>query len=134
MKTTFADSFFFLAMMNARDACHGKAVSLSISLPGPIVTTQWVLAEVGNAFCKPQDKDRFIDLLALIDEDQRIQVVVASDLSFKRGAALFADRLDKAWSLVDCISFVVMSELVISEALTGDHHFEQAGFVTLLAN
>jgi uncharacterized protein len=132
MSSTFADSFFFLAMMNVRDACHNEAVSLSAALSGPIITTQWVLAEVGDAFSKPQDRDRFIDLLAIIEEDQRIQVISASDSYFRRGCELFRQRPDKAWSLTDCISFVVMQERSITEALTGDHHFSQAGFVTLL--
>lgn len=37
-------------------------------------------------------------------------------------------RADKAWSLTDCISFSVMTERRLSDALTADHHFEQAGF------
>jgi predicted nucleic acid-binding protein len=132
MNATFADSFFFLAMMNVRDARHKEAVGLSISLPGIMVTTHWVLVEVGDAFSKPQDRTRFVDLLALIGQDKRIQVVAANDTYFQRGTELFIDRPDKSWSLTDCISFVVMRERGIVEALTGDHHFEQAGFVALL--
>jgi uncharacterized protein len=41
-------------------------------------------------------------------------------------------RRDKEWSLTDCISFVVMKERGLTEALTADHHFEQAGFKALL--
>ena len=133
MNTTIADSFFFLAMMNVRDSRHRKAVALSETLAGPIVTTQWVLVEVGDAFSKPQDRDRFVELLQLIEADERIQVVPASDASFKRGTELFARRPDKYWSLTDCISFVVMKERNIKEALTADHHFEQAGFTALLS-
>jgi hypothetical protein len=36
--------------------------------------------------------------------------------------------LDKEWSLTDCISMVVMQEQGISEAVTADHHFIQAGY------
>jgi predicted nucleic acid-binding protein len=60
-------------------------------------------------------------------------VVAASNSNFQLGSDLYNNRPDKAWSLTDCISFVVMQEHGISEALTGDHHFEQAGFVALLA-
>ncbi len=45
---------------------------------------------------------------------------------------LLTQRQDKAWSLVDCSSFVVMNEQGLTDALTSDHHFEQAGFVRLL--
>ncbi len=45
---------------------------------------------------------------------------------------MLARRLDKDWSLTDCISFAVMQERSLTEALTSDHHFEQAGFTALL--
>ena len=50
----------------------------------------------------------------------------------EQGMDLYARRPDKEWSLTDCISFVVMSQNGLEEALTGDHHFEQAGFRILL--
>ena len=56
----------------------------------------------------------------------------ASSELMERGFDLFSRRPDKEWSLTDCISFIVMSEEGITEALTGDHHFEQAGFTILL--
>ncbi len=59
-------------------------------------------------------------------------IVRASDELFKAGVAFYAMRPNKDWSLTDCISFHVMRDRGIREALTGDHHFEQAGFKTLL--
>jgi len=53
--------------------------------------------------------------------------------SSERGLKLYTERPDKDWSLTDCISFVVMEEHGIIEALTGDHHFEQAGFKPVFA-
>ncbi len=61
-----------------------------------------------------------------------IQIVPASADLFDRGFHYFTERPDKEWSLTDCISFVVMNERGITEGLTADHHFEQAGFVALL--
>ena len=61
-----------------------------------------------------------------------ITITAASAELFERGCRLYADRPDKDWSLTDCISFVVMEEKAITEALTADHHFEQAGFNALL--
>ncbi len=58
-------------------------------------------------------------------------IPTSSDL-LQRGRDLFAARMDKAWSLTDCISFVVMNDLGITEALTTDNHFAQAGFRALL--
>lgn len=52
--------------------------------------------------------------------------------TFDAGVELYRARPDKDWSLTDCISFVVMRERGITEALTGDRHFEQAGFKALL--
>jgi predicted nucleic acid-binding protein len=60
------------------------------------------------------------------------EVIPASADLFEAGLRLHADRSDKAWSLTDCFSFVVMEQRGIRQALTFDHHFEQAGFEALL--
>jgi uncharacterized protein len=129
----FADAFFYMALINRQDAFHKKAAELSESLPGPIYTTHWVLTEVGDAFSRPRDRGLFLKLLELIEKDQRIEVVPATKTLFEHGIELFANRPDKYWSLTDCISFIVMDQQGVTEALTGDRHFTQAGFVALLA-
>lgn len=133
MKKTFADAFFFLALMSKRDSSHQLAIEYSVKLTCPIFTTYWVLAEVANSFCRPRERGLFAKLLEFIEADDRIQIVPISHRQFQRGAELYVRRPDKAWSLTDCISFLVMEEFKIKDALTGDHHFEQAGFVPLLA-
>jgi uncharacterized protein len=133
MKKLFADTFFFLALMNKRDASHSKTVQLVDTIPGPIVTTQWVLVEVADAFCEPRDRELFAQVLQLIESDERIQVISANKELFERGTELYLARKDKSWSLTDCISFVVMDRRNIREALTAGHHFSQAGFTLLLA-
>jgi predicted nucleic acid-binding protein len=74
----------------------------------------------------------FIQLLADLQANPDILVVPVSDQLLREGVHLYGQRLDKEWSLTDCISFVVMQREGITEALTGDHHFEQAGFIALL--
>jgi len=62
-----------------------------------------------------------------------VRIIGPSEELFSRGLELYRQRPDKEWSLTDCISFVVMRDEQLSEALTGDRHFEQAGFKSLLA-
>jgi predicted nucleic acid-binding protein len=131
MKQTFADSFFDLALLNPRDAAHERAIELSQSTGGQFVTTRWVLMEVGDAMAAEEDRPGFLQLLAMLQDDPASLILPADEAQFERGRALFAARKDKDWPLTDCVSFSVMSELGIQEALTGDRHFEQAGFRAL---
>ena len=80
----------------------------------------------------PPDRLAFTRLFEILRADRALEIVPVSRDLLERGRALYSDRPDKYWSLTDCISFVVMKDYQISEALTGDHHFEQAGFVALL--
>ena len=98
-----------------------------------IVTTDCVILELGDALCHPRDREDFVALLESLGRDSRIQIVPLTPELLDRGIQRFRDRLDKGWSLTDCISFVVMEDEGIRDVLTGDRHFEQAGFYTLLA-
>jgi predicted nucleic acid-binding protein len=96
------------------------------------VTTCWVLTEVADALSAPKNRQSALDLISSLRRNPAVEVL-APDLDlFERGLDLYARRADKAWSLTDCISFVVMSDRGLTDALTGDHHFEQAGFRALL--
>jgi predicted nucleic acid-binding protein len=131
MSAVFADTFFFLAVLNPSDPAHRRTTELSRRLRQPRVTTAWVLTEVGDAFAR-DNRAAFLDLMQLVRSNALIRVVGPSPEIFAAGVALYAKRPDKDWPLTDCISFVVMEEEGIREALTGDHHFEQAGFIALL--
>jgi predicted nucleic acid-binding protein len=73
-----------------------------------------------------------VKLLAALDDDPGCVIVPPTEGLFREGIALYGRRPDKNWSLSDCISFVVMQQKNMTDALTGDHHFEQAGFKILL--
>jgi len=132
MKRVFGDSFFFIALLNVRDFNHGHAREISRRLEGVIFTTQWVLAEVGNALSSLTARKSFAAFLDGLGQQTAVVVLPNSDVLFERGAKLFASRPDKEWSLTDCISFEAMRAERLEEALTGDHHFTQAGFTLLM--
>lgn len=132
MSAVFADTSFFLALLDARDAAHAKALALSRSGLS-LVTSEFILLELGNACSRAEDHADFLALLAGIRASPRVRIVPLDSVLLQRGLDLFAARPDKDWSLTDCISFVVMAEAGLTEALTGDGHFAQAGFTALLA-
>jgi uncharacterized protein len=133
MSEVFADLFYFLAMLNQHDPHHALAVEAARGLASRLVTTHWVIVEVADALSAPRVRNRVMDFINKVSNDPN--TVVISDVVpwFKAGLELYANRPDKSWSLTDCISFAVMESRSIREALTGDHHFEQAGFTPLLA-
>ena len=132
MKAWFADSFYFLALLTREDESHERAVSILQGLSNEIVTTVWVLTEVADGLAPARNRSRFGRLLEVLRDNSWVTIFPADQALFDGGVRLYLERPDKDWSLTDCISFVVMRERGISEALTGDHHFEQAGFTVLL--
>jgi len=132
MTAAFADTFYYLALVSKDDAAHERAVDVSRSLKGRTVTTAWVLTEVADALAAPQQRGVFTALLERLVTDPNVTIMPPSHDLFQRGIDLFNSRPDKEWSLTDCISFVVMDGQGLHDALTGDHHFEQAGYTTLL--
>lgn len=132
MNAYFADTYFFLALLSADDEAHGMAVALNRTLRAAMVTTSWVLTEVGDALAAPSTRSVFVELLDALRSDPQVVIVPPSEVLFDRAIALYSNRMDKGWSLTDCISFVVMEDRGIRDALTGDHHFERAGFQALL--
>jgi predicted nucleic acid-binding protein len=91
-----------------------------------------VLTEVADGMSRPGLRQAFQNLYESLLDDPQVFVEPPDQDLFEQGMTLFAARPDKEWSLTDCISFVVMQRRRIVEALTGDHHFEQAGFAAML--
>jgi predicted nucleic acid-binding protein len=132
MKTVFADRFYYLGLVNPGDGRHSEAVEFSRKLPVCSITTAWVLTEVADAPAGLMQRGVFLALLNRLRHDPTVTIVPPSQSLFDRGIELYARRPDKEWSLTDSISFVVMHRHGITDALTGDRHFEQAGFTILL--
>jgi len=97
-----------------------------------MVTTAWVLVELADALCDVPNRPVFDRLYEALTGVPGVEIVPPDQAILDEGLRRFRSRKDKDWSLTDCISFLVMEQRGLSEALTGDHHFEQAGFVALL--
>lgn len=132
MKPVFADASYYVALLSPRDQHHQDAVRISGQMRQPVVVTDFVLIELANALAPVESRARAIQLWAHLQNDPSTTIVQASPTLIAEGLELYANRPDKDWSLTDCISFVVMQERELKEALTADHHFEQAGFIPLL--
>jgi predicted nucleic acid-binding protein len=128
----FADAVYFIALLNPADTKHSKARELSHSLQADVVTTTWVLVEVASAMSDPRTRTVFAEFVDYLKKHPKITIVPATQGSFDKGMELYRQRPDKKWSLVDCISFSTMENYGISEALTFDQHFVQAGFRALM--
>ena len=130
MTEVFVDSFFWLALLNERDTYHHQAVQML--RPARMVTTEAVRIEVLDAMSGLRLRPLAVRFWYDSNDDRYLIVLSLADPLLNQAVTLYANHQDKAWSLTDCISFVVMRERGIVEALTGDHHFEQAGFHCLL--
>ena len=128
MKPVFADTVSFLALLNPADQFHRQALAFSQRPPGPLLTTEFVLIEVGDAMSRSENRPRYARLLQLLRQQPDVEILPATSARFQHGCELHAQRPDKDWSLTDCLSFLAMQERSLEEALTSDHHFEQAGF------
>ncbi|MBW4581777.1 MAG: PIN domain-containing protein [Tildeniella nuda ZEHNDER 1965/U140] len=136
MKLLFADTFYWAALLNVRDAWHRQAVVYSQPLKQvQIVTTDEVLLEFLNFFSSYGDymrsgaAQRVQDVL----QNNSVRVVDQTHQSFLDGLALYAQRLDKGYSVTDCISMNTMRQLGIVEILTHDRHFTQESFTILFS-
>jgi predicted nucleic acid-binding protein len=132
MKAVFADTHYFIALLNPTDVAHARAVAFTGSFGGKYVTTREVLVELADALCRLSSRLAVGQFIEDLRTNTAMRIIWSDKALFDEGFALYMARPDKEWSLNDCISFVVMTREGITEALTGDHHFEQAGFVALL--
>jgi len=132
MKIVFADSFYFFALTNPNDTAHARAVAFTKAYAGVQVTTGWILTELGDGWAKPRQRAFLLAMLTKYRANPNARIEPCTDQLLQEGIDLYDQRRDKEWTLTDCISFVVMQKQGITQALTGDHHFEQAGFTALL--
>ena len=87
MIVNFADSYYYLALVNERDAGHEKALEFSRRYRGQTVTTEWVLIEVADALSTPELRPIFLDILGEIENNPGLTVVEASHQLFNAASS-----------------------------------------------
>jgi uncharacterized protein len=135
MTKVFLDTAYAIAIATPSDKFHQKANQLALWIEAnniSTVTTRAILLEIGNGLSKQRLRHEAVRLLRLIEQDSTIAVIPLSDNLYANALTLFEKRLDQEWGLVDCVSYVVMKEQGITQALTTDKHFQQMGFRALL--
>lgn len=129
----FVDTGAWIALFFARDSLHRRVQTALKAMQGrPLLTTSAVLLETLDGFAQHNLRYLAPPLRQTIQTSQDLEIVSIDEALFARGWDSYQSRADKSWSLTDCISFVVMRERGVAEALAHDHHFEQAGFRALL--
>ncbi len=135
MRPVFVDTAYWIALLNPHDDLHEPARRVSASLQAVrLVTSEAILVEWLNDFAR---RGRLLRAAAaaLVERlrlDPAVEVVPQTSADFEEALRLYAERADQSWSHTDCSSFSIMRRQGITEALTYDRHFEQAGFKALL--
>ncbi|MCL5991331.1 MAG: PIN domain-containing protein [Bacteroidetes bacterium] len=131
----FIDTSYIIALSSKKDQLHQKAVNIADIINKnkiSLLTTEFILLELGNSFSKQHLKQKGIILIKSIYHDENIEVIKLSDKYYQLGLALYENTQDKNWSLTDCISFEILKDRNVRNVLTSDSHFTQAGFNKLL--
>jgi len=133
----FADTSGLANLIDSKQPHHQLALKIlgNVRMGGRrLVLTNYILAELVATLTNPLrlPSTKVVNLLDDLRASSLFQIVHVDEQLDFRGYDLLKSRQDKEWSLVDCVSFSLMSHLGMTEALTTDRHFEQAGFVRLL--
>lgn len=122
------DTSGFLCFLDVRDSRHDKAVALYRSKLFRL-THSYILVElVALADARNFSRTKILGFLSELFDDELVKIVWVDDLLTQNALTFLGERLDKKWSLCDAVSFLLMESYEVREALTTDHHFEQAGF------
>lgn len=134
MKVVFADTVYWVALINPKDEWRNQARSATALLSDAlIITTDSILIEVLNFFAEHGDeaRRRAVSVIEQLLTNPATEVVPQTHDMFLAGLTFYKARADKGYSLTDCISMITMRERNIKEILTHDRHFVQEGFFAL---
>ena len=134
MKQVFADTGYWIALINPKDNWHTKAKSISNGLGQVvIVTSEMVMTEFANYFAKQtMFRGTVAQVIYSIRKNSNVKLLPQTSRQFQSALEMYRSYADKEWSLTDCVSIQIMREQNIKEVLAHDQHFVQAGFEPLL--
>jgi predicted nucleic acid-binding protein len=133
-RSLFADTFYWIALLDPRDAFHAAALAVSGTLGAArVVTTDEVFTEVLNYFSGmgPVWRGQAATSVRDLRTDPAVHVLPQTRADFDAALALYEARPDKGYSLTDCRSMLALRDLGLTDVLTNDHHFTQEGFTIL---
>jgi predicted nucleic acid-binding protein len=129
----FLDTVFIQAILNPHDQYHSRAMEIlpRVKNAFEVWITEAIFMEVGNAL-SGYNRTKVSAFIRQCYRTDNITIVNITPELFSGGLSLYESRGDKTWGLVDCISFTVMEQQSLTDAVTSDVHFIQAGFRALL--
>ncbi|MBL8880698.1 MAG: type II toxin-antitoxin system VapC family toxin [Phycisphaerales bacterium] len=133
MTPIFLDTSYLIALLRRKDALHERAKAWRRQMSGRLITTEYVLVEFLDAMSSIRLRAVALATANALDDAASVEIVPASPGLLQEAKAIYA-HADKKWGLTDCASFCVMRARRLTDALTADRHFEQAGFHALLRN
>lgn len=131
----FVDTSGFYSLLVKGDDRHRQSSDILAEAAGSgrgFVTTDYVLDETATLLKARNHAAvlrRFIDT---VFGSSVCQVEWTDAQRFVAVQGYYLKHLDQAWSFTDCVSFRVMKDRRLREALTKDQHFQHAGYVALL--
>lgn len=132
MTVRFVDTYYLIALVNTKDKGHKAALQLSRGQAQRLLMTTWVIVEFADALSAISTREKAATFVRQLLSRRDVEIVPPSRQQFERAFEFYEQRPDKNWSLTDCMSFQLMKDRGVTEALTADHHFEQAGFQALM--
>jgi hypothetical protein len=132
LKKIFVDTQYVAALINRRDQFHARAMELADELDGqPLLTTDSVLIEIGNALARRCRREA-VEVIERFLGSEEVEIIRTTPELLLEALSLYRTHDDKSWGMTDCVSFVVMRQWGVDDALTHDQHFVQAGFSALM--
>ncbi len=131
----FLDTAFAIALALETDAFHEEALVLADEIETReihLITTRAIMLEIGNALSRSDYRKTAIEILESLELDKKVTIVPLTEELYKAAYKLYSSRADKEWGMTDCLSFTVMQQFNLTDSLTTDRHFRQAGFNPLM--